>query len=480
MTRMPKLNLFSTFSFLAVLGVQGWSNTAYAFTFQVDRVSADWEAPSSEGVFQGTATPEDFSPYLVFDSTESYDAISWGDPAVNVPTGGKSGLRFEGGGSQVIEVGYPFLLGRLFHTNNTIYAGTGIDEIDFKVNVDYTVNPNTASAYSETQSFAFRLGIEETFNYRENGQLLDTRDNGLTDWIEGQNCKYAGDGACPDKIFPLEFLSDSTVEIEGADYTLGWVGYGEDAFGSSFTGGISGEGESNQADFYVFGRLAEVSDAEPPQVLIGNDVTVDEGELFGFSVQSPVPGVLYEWDLDGDSVYDDFVGSEGQSIFADEGSYSIRVKTSDGSNSAPSTITVNNVAPEINFLTSDLSILEGESFQFSAEAFDPGIEDILTFDWDLNGDGIFGDWFGRSGEYTFSEVGLFAISLRVSDGDGGEDFGSFNVQVAAAPSDPKSPTEPDPIEVPESSNQIGLALLGLLGSSALARRHYKRLTRNEK
>jgi Ca2+-binding RTX toxin-like protein len=104
----------------------------------------------------------------------------------------------------------------------------------------------------------------------------------------------------------------------------------------------------------------------------------------------------------------------------------------DGDNDAtPITVTVNNVAPTANaggtYLRTD-----DTPFALNGSATDPaGIQDPLTFSWDLDGDGNFGetgaaavrgDEVGASP--TFNPAGLVGtvnVTLRVNDGDGGID-----------------------------------------------------------
>ena len=51
----------------------------------------------------------------------------------------------------------------------------------------------------------------------------------------------------------------------------------------------------------------------------------------------------------------------------------------------------------------------------------------LTYSWDLNGDGIFGDSTSAQTTYTFSPSGAFTVSLRVTDSEGLSDVTSISV-----------------------------------------------------
>lgn len=104
--------------------------------------------------------------------------------------------------------------------------------------------------------------------------------------------------------------------------------------------------------------------------------------------------------------------------------------------SAFSSFPVLNIAPTLTGLTGNLSVGVNESFTFGASAFDPGVYDVLAFNWDLDGDGLYDDFTGVGGLTSFATAGLHTVGVRVSDGDGGFAYGSFtaNVQdVSAAP-----------------------------------------------
>ncbi|NER94744.1 MAG: hypothetical protein F6J86_13045 [Symploca sp. SIO1B1] len=108
----------------------------------------------------------------------------------------------------------------------------------------------------------------------------------------------------------------------------------------------------------------------------------------------------------------------------------------------------NNANPTINSITGNLfNIPTHKPFNFSGVATDPGVYDTLTYEWDFNGDGIYSDFTGQKGLWSFTESGIYNISLRVSDGRGGFAFGSFQVEA-----------------VPESSSSwLGLLIVGVAG-----------------
>src|SRR6185503_6529249 len=60
------------------------------------------------------------------------------------------------------------------------------------------------------------------------------------------------------------------------------------------------------------------------------------------------------------------------------------------------------------------------SVQFDASAsHDPDPGDTLSYSWDLNGDGTFGDSTSATPTYQYQTAGVFHPSVRVSDENGG-------------------------------------------------------------
>jgi len=105
--------------------------------------------------------------------------------------------------------------------------------------------------------------------------------------------------------------------------------------------------------------------------------------------------------------------------------------------SAGASVIVQNVAPTIisapNYIILDYSV--STLFSFGGSATDPGVNDVLTYTWDLDGDGDYDDFTGSSGVYDYSNFieGSLPLSLRVNDGDGGEATHPFNLTITAVP-----------------------------------------------
>lgn len=170
--------------------------------------------------------------------------------------------------------------------------------------------------------------------------------------------------------------------------------------------------------------------------------------------------------INGSSIGTDLLTSGTRSATTNLGSFSTGTYTFTGyaqdkdsafSNVVTRTLEVLNIAPTIIDLTQNLVAKAGEFFDFSALATDPG-NTALQYDWDFNGDGLFDDFTGASGQWSFADLGIRQVNLRVSDGNGGYAYGSFNVET-----------------VPEPGSTLGVLVFGVGGAAALWKRKQQRL-----
>ena len=156
--------------------------------------------------------------------------------------------------------------------------------------------------------------------------------------------------------------------------------------------------------------------------------------------------------------------------FTDVGTYDFTAISRDKdrafSRRKTATLTVLNAPPSITNLTGDLTVNLGEAFDFTATATDPGVNDLLTYSWDLNNDGVYDDFTGMDGEWSFGDAGTHLISLQVADGNGGYAYSQFTVQTVA---NQTIPTQ----SVPESSSALGLLALSAFGVGSGLKRHQK-------
>ena len=131
--------------------------------------------------------------------------------------------------------------------------------------------------------------------------------------------------------------------------------------------------------------------------------------------------VSYEWDLDNDGEYDDATGESTEFHSDDEGVYTIGLKVTDtfgATDTARTTVSVGNLAP-IADADGPYSGLIGEPVLLDGSgSYDPDEDlgdEIVSWDWDLDGDGYFDDASGEKVEYTWEEKYSGEVCLKVTD-----------------------------------------------------------------
>lgn len=172
-----------------------------------------------------------------------------------------------------------------------------------------------------------------------------------------------------------------------------------------------------------------------PEAALLSPHTVGEGSdcLLDASPSYSMYGiVLYEWDLDGDGVYD---GSSGTptftALFPGEGEHVVTVRVTDALGITAShtrTVTVLNLPPvglEAAY-TGEAKV--GNTLIFNASATDPG-GDPLTYEWSFGDDAT---GAGAEVAHTYEGAGYHIVMVTVRDDAGAEATAVLTVDVAPA------------------------------------------------
>jgi PKD repeat protein len=168
-----------------------------------------------------------------------------------------------------------------------------------------------------------------------------------------------------------------------------------------------------------------------PTVDAGIDQNADEGTPVNFQGGIFDPGFddihMIEWDFgDGTTASGTLTPIH---TYADNGIYTVTLTVTDNGGAVGSdtlAVTINNVAPLVD-AGDDLSGFEGDTFDFSGSAIDPGAADTLTIMWD------FGDGTGDSGtlipSHVYADDGIYTVTLTVTDDDGASSSDALTVTV---------------------------------------------------
>ncbi len=170
-------------------------------------------------------------------------------------------------------------------------------------------------------------------------------------------------------------------------------------------------------------------EAVPPAGTIPLDILFDAGA--SYDLDGTI--VDYEWDFDGDEIFDYSTGMNPTTSrnYPITGDYKCTVRVTDnGGSSATATITVFPDAPPEAFIAADVT--EGEvplvvNFDASA-SYDPD-GTVEKYEWDWEGDGVFDYDSGSSplASHKYREGGVYPSAVRITDDDGSTDVASVTI-----------------------------------------------------
>ncbi|MEM0449120.1 MAG: PKD domain-containing protein [Methanomassiliicoccales archaeon] len=181
-----------------------------------------------------------------------------------------------------------------------------------------------------------------------------------------------------------------------------------------------------------------VANAEPkPDGM--DDVAMEEGKIFATCSSFADPGEDIWWGL---VDYGDGGGSQPLALagknynlshmYVDDGEYILNVTVGDddgGIGSASATIKVNNVAPQILSVECPLDPVRiGSAVYFKVTWTDPGVLDtqVVEWSWSDGSSTLIEINTGGNGssttQHTFTSPGVYLITVKVTDKDGGSDL----------------------------------------------------------
>ena len=128
---------------------------------------------------------------------------------------------------------------------------------------------------------------------------------------------------------------------------------------------------------------------------------------------------LYEWDVEGDGVYDYSSASPLQGhTYTQQGTYSINLRVTDNlgaTSGAVTTATIADSLPVAGFSASPVSGITPLTVNFTDDS--TGYAQPLSYAWDFDNNGTI-DSSVQNPSYVYSSAGIFSVSLTVTDSDG--------------------------------------------------------------
>ncbi len=178
------------------------------------------------------------------------------------------------------------------------------------------------------------------------------------------------------------------------------------------------------------------------------NVTVHPAAIAGFTATSECAGDLttltstssvltgsiasQSWDLDNDGSYDDGSGAMVTYNFGGAGTYtvSIQVVTDNGCVKEHSSSVTVHPNPTADFTYNDVCI--GDSTKLIGTGT-VSSGSIVSYEWDLDDDGMFDDATGAYVPYLFTSPGAYVISMQVTTDNGCKDTVTHTVTVSPLP-----------------------------------------------
>ena len=183
----------------------------------------------------------------------------------------------------------------------------------------------------------------------------------------------------------------------------------------------------------------------PKAPLVGQPVTFA-------STSTDVDGkiVRWEWDLSGNGLFNDATGATATKVFTQSADAIVRLRvTDDRGVSVIAAVTVPVGGPPIASFDVSPNPTAGRGITLTSTSRDIDGA-IVSWQWDLNGDGVFKDAAGAVVTQVYPVAGTYTVGLRVTDTTGLTDVAFHSVVVH----DPPPPPRPPPPAVAAPARQI--------------------------
>ena len=181
-----------------------------------------------------------------------------------------------------------------------------------------------------------------------------------------------------------------------------------------------------------------------PQAVVGEDLEIEPGgavQFNGACVDIDGECVLYEWDFNGDDVFEYASGEDGRTIniYNNEGVFEATLRVTDDhglTSSSNRTITVHKNIVPIAQAGINHVVLVGETIQLNGTCSDSD-GTCEYYEWDVDGDGQYDyqSTTGGSTTYVLNEAGIYNAVFRVTDDDGLTSTDSVTIIVNPIPSE---------------------------------------------
>ncbi|MFC1859648.1 PKD domain-containing protein, partial [Thermodesulfobacteriota bacterium] len=163
--------------------------------------------------------------------------------------------------------------------------------------------------------------------------------------------------------------------------------------------------------------------------------------------------VLYEWDYDGDGVYDWFSDSVDDTVFmyTETGAFNstVRVTDNDGLTATAGKIITVDERQDPPVASASADAVEGPAslvVNFTGSGSDPDDGNITLYEWDFDNDGTYDESSALTGStsHTYDTPGKYYAILRVTDADGLTDTDGILIHVKA-PGEPTAVANANPL-----------------------------------